>query len=278
MSRREQALEEAVKMRESRGTAGAVPSAYADFQNTLPMFNEGTGIVDPANVNKHIICITEPYCNAAEQYKRVRARILKSTSKNFLNTILITSSQMGEGKTVTAINLAVTMAKGIDHTVLLVDADLRNPSVHNFLGITPKKGLSDYLSGDASLSDVIIRTGLGKLVVLPAGECPDNPSELLSSEKMGTLITELKHRYKDRYVLLDTPPLLAVAETLSLARHVDGVVFVVQAAHTSPKVAARAVSLIKDLPVLGVVLNKVPPYLARITQSSYSYYDRSAKK
>lgn len=277
MSKREQALEEAVRMREARGPAGAPVLAIADFQDTLPKFDEGAGIVDPAKVNKHITCVTEPYCLAAEQYKRIRAGILKNTSKNFLNTIMITSSQSGEGKTITAINLAVTMAKDIDHTVLLVDADLRNPSVHSYLGITPKKGLSDYLSGNASLSDVIFRTGIGKLVVLPAGEPPHNPSELLSSEKMRALITELKHRYKDRYVLFDTPPLLSASESLSLARNVDGVVFVVQAAHTSPKVAARAALLMKDFPVLGVVLNKVPPYLARLNQPSYNYYGRQGK-
>jgi len=272
MSKREQALEEAVRMRESRGAAGAGALAKAAFPEALPEFEESAGIIDLAKVNKHIACIfTDPYCPAAEEYKRIRTGILKSTSKNFLNTIMFTSSQMGEGKTITSLNLAVTMAKDIDHTVLLVDADLRNPSVHSYLGLTPKKGLSDYLSGKARLSEVIFRTGIGKLAVLPAGEPPDNPSELLSSEKMRVLITELKHRYKDRYVLFDTPPLLAAAEPLSMARYVDGIVFVIQAARTSPKIVARAVSLMKDFTVFGVVLNNVPSYLSRITHPSYNY-------
>ncbi|HXW69524.1 MAG TPA: polysaccharide biosynthesis tyrosine autokinase [Dissulfurispiraceae bacterium] len=271
MSKREQALEEAVRMRESRGTSVAGDPAHAVFPETLPEFGEGAEIVDLAKVNKHITCITDPHCPAAEEYKRIRTGILKSTSKNFLNTIMFTSSQMGEGKTVTSLNLAVTMAKDIDHTVLLVDADLRSPSVHSYLGLSPKKGLSDYLSGTARLSEVIFRTGIGKLAVLPAGEPPDNPSELLSSEKMRVLITELKHRYKDRYVLFDTPPLLAAAEPLSMARYVDGIVFVIQAARTSPKIAARAVSLMKDFTVFGIVLNNVPSYLSRITHPSYNY-------
>nr|MDA8387532.1 polysaccharide biosynthesis tyrosine autokinase [Nitrospiraceae bacterium] len=186
----------------------------------------------------------------------------KNADADSLNTIMITSSQIGEGKTLTAVNLAAAIAGEIDHTVLLVDADLRNPTVHKYLGMEPGGGLSDYLKGGVKLGDVLIKTGIGKLVVLPAGNPPDNPSELLSSDRMKALVKELKDRYKDRYIIFDSSPLLVTADPISLAGYMDGVLLVVQSARTTPKAARKALSLLKGCRVLGSVFNNVPGYLA----------------
>ena len=269
MSRIEKALEKAVKTRESIKEAVPEEIITPDNQVTLPRFEVGESVLDPAAIDRHIVCISEPSSAAAEQYKKLRARILQITAKDFLNTIMVTSSDISEGKTITAINLAVAIANEIDYTVLLVDADLRATSVHKYLGIKPKYGLSDYLTGKTGLSDILIKTGIGKLVVLPAGNPPENPAELLSSDKMKRLVSEIKLRYKDRYIIFDSSPVLVTADALSLGIHMDGVVFVVKAARTSQKAAEQAISLMKGCNILGIVFNDVPQYLAN---NLYPYY------
>ena len=269
MSRIEKALEKAVKTRESIKETIQEEIITPDNQVTLPRFEVGETVLDPAAIDRHIVCISEPSSAAAEQYKKLRARILQVTAKNFLNTIMVTSSDISEGKTITAINLAVAIANEIDYTVLLVDADLRNPSVQKYLGIKSKYGLSDYLTGKTGLSDILIKTGIGKLVVLPAGNPPENPAELLSSDKMKRLVNEIKLRYKDRYIIFDSSPVLVTADALSLGIYMDGVVFVVKAARTSQKAAEQAISLMKGCNILGIVFNDVPQYLAN---NLYPYY------
>ena len=151
MSRLEKALEKALKMRESLRDSVAAESmrpepgvctrghdaASADGLFALPRFEGGPLAIDEAKVDEHVVCITAPHSIVAEQYKKLRARILYATSRDFRNTIMITSSDTDEGKTLTAINLAISIAHEMDYTVLLVDADLRNPSVHNILASSP---------------------------------------------------------------------------------------------------------------------------------------------
>jgi len=236
------------------------------------VFDVGDAGIDPATVNRHLVSITDPYSTAAEEYRKLRAKILRATESNYLNTIMVTSSQAGEGKSMTAINLAVTIAQEIDHTVLLVDADLRRSSIHTYLGIKPKAGLSDFLESRAELSDIMIKTGIGKLVLLPAGNPPKNPSELISSERMRILIRELKFRYRDRYIIIDSSPLLMTADALSLCEYADGIIFVVQADRTTMKAATQAAALLKGHNVLGTVFNDVPKHLAK---NLYPYYYNS---
>jgi protein-tyrosine kinase len=189
---------------------------------------------------------------------------------------MVTSSEIGEGKSITSINLAVSLAMEYDYTVLLVDADLKNPSIHRYLGIAPQYGLSDYLLGEVSIPDILIKTGIGKLVLLPAGNASSNTdsAELLSSSKMEKLVYELKHRYKDRYVIFDSPPILAVSDTIPLSGYMDGILLVLQAARSSPKTALQAISHIRGSNILGVVFNNVPDYLAK---NLYPYYYRYGK-
>ena len=120
-----------------------------------------------------------------------------------------------------------------------------------------------------ALNDILIKTGIGKLVILPAGNIPDNSAELLSSEKMKTLVNELKHRYKDRYVIFDSTPLLVTADPLLLGIHMDGIVFVIQEGRTSQQSAMQSISLMKGWNILGVVFNNVPQYLVK---NHYQYY------
>jgi receptor protein-tyrosine kinase/non-specific protein-tyrosine kinase len=273
MSRIERALEKALHMRRPLSEPGRSAIGLTTYSKCDPsVFEVGAAGVDPAAVNRHLVSITDPDSTAGEEYRKLRAKILRATEANYLNAIMVTSSQAGEGKTMTAINLAVSIAREIDHTVLLVDADLRRSSIHTYLGIHPQAGLSDYLESRAELSDVLIKTGIGKLVLLPAGKPPKNPSELISSERMRTLVRELKFRYRDRYIIIDSSPLLMTADALSLCQYTDGIIFVVQADRTSVTTATQAASLLKGHNVLGTVFNDVPKYLAK---NLYPYYYHS---
>jgi len=278
MSRIEKALEKAVKMRE---TPKAILPAEVMPVEAPPAWRgiEAAGdIIDPALVDGHIVSLTDPHSTAAEQYKKLRARILRATRKDILNTIMVTSSDIGEGKSMTAINLAVTLSNEIDHTVLLVDTDLRNPSLHKYLGIEPKIGLSDYLKGGINLPDVLIRTGIGKLVILPGGNPDPNAAELLSSDRMKMLVREMKLRYKDRYVIFDSSPLLVIADALSLGNYMDGILFVIQEGRTSQKTAMQALSLMEGWNILGIVFNNVPQYLSKGTYPYYYRYDQQGRQ
>ncbi len=276
MSRIEKALEKAVKLRETAGTfTSGIGLRSTEKRSAAPIFEMGKPAVDPSLVDKHIVCVTDPQSLAVEQYRKLRARVLTTTKKDDSNTLMIASSDSGEGKTVTAINLAVSIAHELDHTVLLVDADLRNPSVHKYLGIKNERGLSDYLKNKATLSDVLVKTGLGKLVLLPAGTHAENSAELISSERMQDLVREMKHRYGDRYILFDSAPVLLAADALSLCNYMDGILFVVQADHTSPKTVETALSLLKGYKIIGSVFNNVPAYLGR---NMYPYYYRYGGK
>jgi len=278
MSRIERALEKALKLRKPEAAYGRGAYWPTTYNKCDPsVFEVSEGGVDPASVDRHIVSITDPYSSAAEEYRKLRAKIFQVTEKDFLNTLMVTSSQAGEGKTVTAINLAVAIAHEIDHTVLLIDADLRKPSVHRYLGLNQPYGLSDYLQhrNDLSLSDILIKTGIGKLVVLPAGSQVENPAVLISSDRMRSLIREIKHRYRDRYIIFDSSPVLMTADALSLCDYMDGIIFVVHAARTPKKAVTQAISSIKGYNVLGTVFNDVPKYLAK---NLYPYYYHSESK
>lgn len=278
MSRIEKALEKAAQLRQTGLETISSPMS-SEHETPIPLsaFSVEAPVIDPAKVNKHVVCITDPLSSASEQYKKLRARIFKSTEKDFLNSLMISSALAGEGKTVTAINLAVTMAQEIDHTVLLIDTDLRKPSIHTYLGIEPQYGLSDYLQSKVQLSEILVKTGIGKLVLLPAGTPPNNPSELLASEKMRDLVREMKYRYRDRYIIFDSSPLLTTADGLYLKEYIDGAIFVVQAARTPEKSAKQALALLNGTHVFGTVFNNVPEYLTTRELSYTAHPDASQK-
>lgn len=198
-----------------------------------------------------------------DEIENLRTQILSKLKEVNGNSILVTSAHPGEGKTFTSINLGVSIAKQLDRTVLIVDTDLRNPwRTHfdfstDFFGVSPEKGLSDYLLGNANLEDLFINPGIEKLTILPAGKPLPNSSELLGSDKMANLITDLKSRYgHERVVIFDSPALLAFTDPIVYSHLIDGVVLVVEAERTTPDDIKRAMKLLKDRPFFGTVLNK----------------------
>jgi len=187
------------------------------------------------------------------------------------NLIMVTSARPGEGKTFSSINLAMSIAKERDKTVLLVDADVARPSVSRTLGLQPKlPGLVDYLVDDSlALSDILLKTNVANLRVLPAGSSHIHSTELLASDAMRQLVTEMSQRYSDRVVIIDSPPLLATSEAAVLASLVGQIVMIVESEKTSRQEVNDALGLLDQSKMIGLVLNKSRPVF---TSDYYGYY------
>lgn len=192
-----------------------------------------------------------------DAFKILRTRVLRELRAKNWNALAITSPGENEGKTLTAINLAISIAMEVGQTVLLVDADLRHPSVHEYFGLKPEFGLSDYLLGDEEIEDLLIHPGISGFVMLPGGRALQNSSEMLSSPKMTELVRELKSRYPSRTIIFDLPPVLSAADALAFAPHVDASLLVVEECKTESDDLERAVEVLKGASnLLGIVLNK----------------------
>ncbi len=234
--------------------------------------------VDMDSLRRNRLNVTGSDENLGEAYKLLRTHILHSTKREDRNTLMFTGPLPNEGKTLTAINLAIAISQRVGQTVLLVDGDLRNPSIHRYLDLPSGPGLVDYLTSGYPIAESLVHPeGLANLVVLPAGKSTTQSPELLSSPLMVDLVRELKHFYPDRYVLFDLPPLL-YADALAFAPLVDGIILVVEAGSTPREEIVRAQEMLKGFPVLGCVLNKIEP-----TELSYDYYykynpDRNIQK
>ena len=172
------------------------------------------------------------------------------------NLIMITSAVPGEGKTTISSNLAMSIATELDHTVLLVDADVARPMLPSVFGFGRQKGLLDLLTDDSlELSQVLLRTSVEKLSILPAGTQHPRATELLASTAMNQLLADLAHRYSDRIIIFDSPPLLLTTEARTLAAHMGQVVLVVRAESTTRSEVRRALAAIETCPVKMVLLN-----------------------
>jgi len=196
--------------------------------------------------------------SVAEAYRVLRTSVLLSSADKPPKTILVTSGQPGEGKTTTVINTAISLAQ-LGASVLIVDCDLRKPSVHKPLGVDHVLGLSTYLARRAELDDVIQKLPIPNLSVLASGRIPPNPAELISSSRMKELLVLLSERYD--HILIDSPPLLKVTDPVILATLVDGVMLVVHGGKSTREVVRRTRQELASsgAKIFGVVLNNVDP-------------------
>jgi exopolysaccharide/PEP-CTERM locus tyrosine autokinase len=173
------------------------------------------------------------------------------------NLIMITSSLPGEGKTYCSINLAMSIAMELDHTVLLIDADVARPSVMRTLGLPAQRGLMDLLLDDKiDMADVMLRTNVDTLTLLPAGTSNPRATELLASQAMSTIVTEIANRYPDRIVIFDSPPLLLTSEAHVLASHMGQIVVVVEAERTTQHAVKEALVQLEGLNNVSLIYNK----------------------
>jgi protein-tyrosine kinase len=206
-------------------------------------------------LDTNLVSFFAPSSTVSEQFRRLRTFIIKPGAENPPRTILVTSTLADEGKSFVAINLAITIATELNSNALLVDCDLRRPSLSRWFGLQEGKGLSDYLTGQAALPELFIRTSVDKLSILAGGATVDNPVELIGSNRMKSLITELKTRYEDRYIVLDSSPLLATTEPNVLHDMVDGIILVVKSGVTPRESVQQALKGLDKEKILGVVLN-----------------------
>jgi len=208
------------------------------------------GYITPANMRSHL----------SEEVRLLKQDVLGNfyeASYDRSNLAMITSANPGEGKTFTAINLAISLAGDPDVHVLLVDADFANPQISKTLGINPTAGLLDVLADTSrDLGDVILRTNIERMSVIPAGDRHDMSVELLGSQRMQRLATELSDRYRDRIVIFDTPPLLASVDPTVLAKRMGQILLVVEANRTDRADLEQAVERLPTDSYLGLVLNK----------------------
>lgn len=220
---------------------------------------------DDSGIDPRMVTYFDPGAAISEQYRSLRTNILLNNLSRPLKTIAVCSSLQGEGKTVTAVNLAITMARDLDRTVLLVDCDLRGGIVHQLLAINPAIGLSDVLANGTALESAFCRTKINNLTVLPRGGIPHNPSELLSSKKMRRLLEELRAKFD--YVILDSSPVIPLTDGCVLGSQADGVIFIVRAHKTQRRLIKQAQNLLERVhaKILGFVLTQTEDRLPEYT-------------
>lgn len=190
-----------------------------------------------------------------DAYKITCIQLLQRLRERNGNALAVVSPGESEGKTLTAINLAISLAQEVDQTVLLVDANLRHPGVHKYFGFVPEAGLSDHLIDGVSLNRLLVNPGIDRFVLLPGGRPLQNSAEMLGSMKMEKLVHELKVRYPSRIVIFDLPPVLSVADAMAFAPYVDAALMVVQESKTRRAEIQRAAEMLKSVDLLGTVLN-----------------------
>src|SRR3990172_4387005 len=213
-------------------------------------------------VDDRLITVREPYSIAAEQYRVLCTLISQMRQNRSSYAIAITSSLKSEGKSFTSLNLGISMAKDFDERVLLIEGDLKNPNLHEYLKRSPVFGLSDVLEGRGDFDASAIQLFDGRLSVLLAGQTMGNPSRLLSSLKMQELLNSLRGYFK--YIIIDTPPIIPLADISIYAPLVDGILLVIKAGKTPRSIVKRALGSIPQHKIIGAVLNEV--------ESNYSQY------
>ncbi len=219
-------------------------------------------VYDRRKMDANLITLFKPGSFESEQFKLLKTEILFPQSGTLPRTIMVTSAVPGEGKSFIAANLAISIAQNINQHVLLMDCDMRRPSLHRMFGFSDVWGLSDFLTNGTPLPSVLLKSPVEKLTLLPVGKLPANPAELLSSEKMSNLLTEVKTRYSDRYIIIDLPPPKLTAETSALARQVDNILLVVQYGSTRREMIIELIEMLGKEKILGVIFNRSNPPLA----------------
>ncbi|MGH0029744.1 MAG: CpsD/CapB family tyrosine-protein kinase [Myxococcota bacterium] len=234
------------------------------FYRRLPFLRRRNTDESTGDVNKRRISLLQPDSFVAEQFRALRGRIDAIASERSIRTIAVTSAMPGEGKTTSAINLAVVTSLAVGKRVLLIDCDLRRPKVHRTLGLQPEAGLAEVLTDEVSVEDAIVKAENANLEVLPVRGRPANPSELLGSARMREVVQEVSQRY-DR-VILDTPAALGLPDAKAVADLCDGVVMVVRAGTTKQEDVQTMMEILDRSRVLGLVLNGT-----RAEQGRYGY-------
>lgn len=249
--------------RERRAEAGA-PAVGAELAEAEPI-----GLTDTVVFQHRVISLNEAQRERERilppgavgtvggPYKMLRTQVMRRLLELGANTLAVMSASNGDGKTCTAINLAVAIAADYGHTALLVDVDLRNPSIHRRLGFEPEVGIEDCLLHRRPVYEAMVKiAGYERLTVLPVRARIEQSSELIAAQRMGELVQELRTRYVNRILIFDLPPVLLADDALAFSRHVQAGLFVVSEGKTAREGVIRSISLLRSLPIVGTVLNR----------------------
>ena len=268
------ALEKAKK--EKTATVDVAKSSVVKFYEKTGPREKQVNILKPleldVNASWDLVTYSDPQSMESEMFKILRGNILFPAEGTPPRSILVTSAVPGEGKSFIASNLAVSIAQNINEHVLLMDCDIRKPSIHRLFGFDGSPGLADFLRQKVQLSDIFAKTNLKKLSIIPGGKPPHNPAELLSSKEMSSLLKEVRERYRDRYIIIDSPPPQLTAETSAIARQVDGIVVVIKYGSTPREMVADLIEVLGKEKILGCVMNCFD-----LRSSSYYGYGKYGK-
>lgn len=267
MERIKQAL---AKAREERGQSGSPDSVSISGRPAVPedllaarlvhnviVFTQTRVVPVPAEHfrERRVVAVLDED-PASDAYKVLRTAVLQRMRAEGWSSLIVTSPTDGAGKTLTAVNLAISLAREVNHTVLLADLDLRRPRVHSLFGDAEVPGIGDYLIEDRPLSEILFNPGIDRLVVLPGRSTFGNSSEMLSSPRMVHLARELTTRYPSRTVIYDMPSVLACDDVVAFAPHADAVLLVVEEGVTDREELRRAAEVLEGANLIGTVLNK----------------------
>ena len=276
MSKITQALEKAARERLLHTQAHATTTAQAVLIPIEPVSRLGElgdiAVAGRIKVDPHIVAATDAQSPISEQYRILRTNLQSMRLAGGSPVIVVTSAVHGEGKSVTAVNLALTMARQEKLRVVLVDGDLRKSAVHRWLGLgEPAEGLSTALARGGELNGSLVRLQHPPLAVLPAGPHPEDPAELLGSSSMKRVLAALKRQFD--LIIIDAPPTMLVTDPAILASQADGTLLVVRAGKTQRKTVARAHELLTRMnaKVVGCVLTHVEYYLPGYFRHYYAY-------
>lgn len=260
MERIKQAMERARQERELSGVGPAetsfLPTRPRGAPSQITYTQTRIFKVDPEVLRRNRVIGGSSDDGVVDAYRMLRTRVLQRLHEHDWKSLAITSPGPGEGKTLTAVNLALSLAMEVNHTVLLVDLDLRRPSVHGLFGFQPEHGVADYLFSDIPMSSILFTPSVERLVILPGNTRQENSSELLSMPRTREMVEEITTRYPERIVIFDLPPVLLVDDAIAFAPYVDAFLLVVEEGETVKPALTEARELLKNVNLLGTVLNK----------------------
>ncbi len=258
---------EAVRDGGARSDGGARPLGTPTTPHVpLP---ERPAVAPDLRLDDALVAFTKPRSMAAEQYRAIRQQLAAYGREVAIRTIVVTSPLAGEGKTMTASNLAIALGQELGRRICLVDCDLRNPRIGALFGIPPRDGLADVLRRRAGLESALVPAPVNDLWVLPAGHLPPNPAELLASAAMREVVDMLEARFD--LVVLDSPPIVPIPDPAILSGLADGVVLVLQAGHTPRRLIDRALDRLHGAVLLGFVLNRTDEFRYYADYYQYDY-------
>jgi capsular exopolysaccharide synthesis family protein len=262
MEKIKQALDRACKDRSTSPIAtktNKLSFQVGDVEKQVKINYTETKVINVSEVDlreKRVILGKSNDVGVSDQYKVLRTHVLQRLKANNWNSLAVTSPNKGSGKTLTCVNLALSLAKEVNHSVLLVDMDLKHPSIHDYFLPGDHLGISDYLSKNIDIRNILINPSIERIVVLPGNKSIANSSEMLSSPKMVQLVKELIARYPKRLVIFDLPPILACDDVIVFVPYIEAVMLVVEEGGTTKEELKRAIELLKNTKLIGTVLNK----------------------